>query len=53
MAEDVAVALADASRILTALPAGAPSVLLHAEGPATWPVLAEAVTPGPGHPDRA
>ncbi|MER7589184.1 3-keto-5-aminohexanoate cleavage protein [Micromonospora sp. NPDC127501] len=43
MAEDVAVALADASRLLAALPADAPSVLLHAEGPATWPVLAEAV----------
>ncbi|MGC4870141.1 3-keto-5-aminohexanoate cleavage protein [Micromonospora sp. DT53] len=46
MAEDVAVALADASRILAALPAHAPSVLLHAEGPATWPVLAEAVGRG-------
>ncbi|WP_328424759.1 3-keto-5-aminohexanoate cleavage protein [Micromonospora sp. NBC_00389] len=43
MAEDVAVALVDASRILTALPSDAPPVLLHAEGPATWPVLAEAV----------
>lgn len=46
MAEDVAVALADASRLLAALPADAPSVLLHAEGPATWPVLAEAVRRG-------
>ncbi|MEU1242522.1 3-keto-5-aminohexanoate cleavage protein [Micromonospora parva] len=46
MAEDVAVALADAARILAALPADAPSVLLHAEGPATWPVLAEAVRRG-------
>ncbi|MCG5438553.1 3-keto-5-aminohexanoate cleavage protein, partial [Micromonospora foliorum] len=46
MAEDVAVALADASRVLAALPADAPSVLLHAEGPATWPVLAEAVRRG-------
>ncbi|MEU5670084.1 3-keto-5-aminohexanoate cleavage protein [Micromonospora sp. NPDC047753] len=46
MAEDVAVALADASRILAALPVGAPSVLLHGEGPATWPVLAEAVRRG-------
>lgn len=46
MAEDVAVALADASRILAALPAGAPPVLLHGEGPATWPVLAEAVRRG-------
>ncbi|MBG6067254.1 uncharacterized protein (DUF849 family) [Micromonospora ureilytica] len=46
MAEDVAVALADASRVLAALPADAPSVLLHAEGPATWPVLAEAVSRG-------
>ncbi|RAO34876.1 hypothetical protein PSN13_02646 [Micromonospora saelicesensis] len=46
MAEDVAVALADASRVLAALPPDAPSVLLHAEGPATWPVLAEAVRRG-------
>ncbi|MFI6233053.1 3-keto-5-aminohexanoate cleavage protein [Micromonospora sp. NPDC050784] len=46
MAEDEAVALADASQILAALPADAPSVLLHAEGPATWPVLAEAVRRG-------
>ncbi|RAO26921.1 hypothetical protein ONO23_05473 [Micromonospora noduli] len=46
MAEEVAVALADASRVLAALPADAPSVLLHAEGPATWPVLAEAVRRG-------
>ncbi|MFE9192415.1 3-keto-5-aminohexanoate cleavage protein [Micromonospora sp. NPDC007208] len=46
MAEDVAVALADASRIIAALPGDAPSVLLHAEGPATWPVLAEAVRRG-------
>ncbi|SCF03715.1 3-keto-5-aminohexanoate cleavage protein [Micromonospora saelicesensis] len=46
MAEDVTVALADASRVLAALPPDAPSVLLHAEGPATWPVLAEAVRRG-------
>lgn len=46
MAEEVAVALADASRVLAALPADAPSVLLHAEGPATWPVLAEAIRRG-------
>ncbi|MGW4497396.1 3-keto-5-aminohexanoate cleavage protein [Micromonospora sp. NPDC004336] len=49
MAEDPAVALADAADILAALPspaAGAPPVLLHAEGPATWPVLAEAVRRG-------
>ncbi|MDT0532495.1 3-keto-5-aminohexanoate cleavage protein [Micromonospora sp. DSM 115977] len=49
MAEDRAVALADAAAMLAALPspaAGSPPVLLHAEGPATWPVLAEAVRRG-------
>ncbi|MEU8298376.1 3-keto-5-aminohexanoate cleavage protein [Micromonospora sp. NPDC048909] len=57
MAEQPAVALADAARILAALPAAGgdarrtggddtPPVLLHAEGPATWPVLAEAVRRG-------
>ncbi|MFC8301965.1 3-keto-5-aminohexanoate cleavage protein [Micromonospora orduensis] len=47
MAEEVPVALADAARILAALPSpGAPPVLLHAEGAATWAVLAEAVDRG-------
>jgi uncharacterized protein (DUF849 family) len=46
MAEEVPVALADAARMLAALPADAPPVLLHAEGPATWAVLAEAVRRG-------
>ncbi|WP_433652264.1 3-keto-5-aminohexanoate cleavage protein [Micromonospora zamorensis] len=64
MAEEVPVAVADAARILAALPssagtpAGSPSaarspqgavappVLLHAEGTATWAVLAEAVSRG-------
>ncbi|MGC5311129.1 3-keto-5-aminohexanoate cleavage protein [Micromonospora zamorensis] len=63
MAEEVPVAVADAARILAALPstgrpagppsaarspqdAVAPPVLLHAEGPATWAVLAEAVSRG-------
>lgn len=49
MAEDAEVALADAADMLAALPspaAGAPPVLLHAEGPATWPILAEAVRRG-------
>ncbi|MFI2713202.1 3-keto-5-aminohexanoate cleavage protein [Micromonospora sp. NPDC018662] len=56
MAEPAATALADAAAILdavarpvardgerAALPAGCPPVLLHGEGPATWPVFAEAV----------
>ncbi|MEU4337432.1 3-keto-5-aminohexanoate cleavage protein [Micromonospora lupini] len=47
MAEEVPVALADAARILAALqPSGVAPVLLHAEGPATWAVLAEAVGRG-------
>ncbi|MFG3555555.1 3-keto-5-aminohexanoate cleavage protein [Micromonospora sp. NPDC047557] len=69
MAQEPAVALADAARILAALPpplqmpgvpprstgmpggsppedAVAPPVLLHAEGPATWAVLVEAVSRG-------
>ncbi|GAB3956237.1 hypothetical protein GCM10027614_67840 [Micromonospora vulcania] len=47
MAEEVPVALADAARILAALPtATSLPVLLHAEGPATWAVLAEAVSRG-------
>ncbi|GAB3083509.1 3-keto-5-aminohexanoate cleavage protein [Micromonospora schwarzwaldensis] len=43
MAEPAEAALADAVAILDALPAGCPPVLLHGEGPATWPVFAEAV----------
>ncbi|PWU55366.1 hypothetical protein DLJ47_09685 [Micromonospora sp. S4605] len=50
MAEEPPVALADAAAMLAALPRAAgpiePSVLLHAEGPATWAVLAEAVRRG-------
>ncbi|MCF0097081.1 3-keto-5-aminohexanoate cleavage protein [Micromonospora sp. MH99] len=77
MAQEASVAVADAARILAALPppagapggslstgmpggslsagapggsraedAGAPPVLLHGEGPATWAVLAEAVSRG-------
>jgi len=58
MAEEPTVALADAARVLAALaPTAAeapgtaagsatPPVLLHAEGPATWQVLAEAVRRG-------
>ncbi|MEV4500097.1 3-keto-5-aminohexanoate cleavage protein [Micromonospora arborensis] len=72
MAEEVPAAVADAARILAALPSSAPAVppsstgapagspsaarapqgavappvLLHAEGPATWAVLAEAVSRG-------
>ncbi|MCZ7439058.1 3-keto-5-aminohexanoate cleavage protein [Micromonospora sp. WMMC241] len=46
MAESVEVALADAAAILAALPDRCPPVLLHGEGPATWPVLGEAVRRG-------
>ncbi|MFF3865192.1 3-keto-5-aminohexanoate cleavage protein [Micromonospora sp. NPDC001898] len=46
MAPDPADALVDAAGILAALPPGGPPVLLHAEGPAVWPVLAEAVGRG-------
>ncbi|MEU2639855.1 3-keto-5-aminohexanoate cleavage protein [Micromonospora fulviviridis] len=46
LAEQVDVALADAAAILAALPTDRPPVLLHGEGPATWPVLAEAVRRG-------
>ncbi|WNM40468.1 3-keto-5-aminohexanoate cleavage protein [Micromonospora halotolerans] len=46
LAEPVDVALADAAAILAALPADRPPVLLHGEGPATWPVFAEAVRRG-------
>ena len=46
MAEQVETALADAATILGALPGEHPPVLLHGEGPATWPVYAEAVRRG-------
>ncbi|MFG3581539.1 3-keto-5-aminohexanoate cleavage protein [Micromonospora chersina] len=46
LSEQVDVALADAAAILAALPTDRPPVLLHGEGPATWPVLAEAVRRG-------
>jgi uncharacterized protein (DUF849 family) len=46
MRPDPADALADAARMLEALPAGGPPVLLHAEGPAVWEVLREAVRRG-------
>lgn len=46
LAEQVDAALADAAAILAALPTDRPPVLLHGEGPATWPVLAEAVRRG-------
>ncbi|GAA3741556.1 3-keto-5-aminohexanoate cleavage protein [Micromonospora maritima] len=46
MAERVEAALADAAAILAALPGGGPPVLLHGEGPATWPVFGEAVRRG-------
>lgn len=46
MAEQVETALADATAILAALPGEHPPVLLHGEGPATWPVYAEAVRRG-------
>jgi len=46
MAPDPALALADAARMLALLPSGSPPVLLHAEGPAVWPVLRQAVARG-------
>ncbi|SBT53489.1 3-keto-5-aminohexanoate cleavage protein [Micromonospora auratinigra] len=46
MAEAPVTALADADAILAALPADAPPVLLHGEGPAAWPVLGAAVRRG-------
>ncbi|MEV0004574.1 3-keto-5-aminohexanoate cleavage protein [Micromonospora sp. NPDC050980] len=46
MAEAAEAALADAAAILAALPDRRPPVLLHGEGPATWPVFAEAVRRG-------
>ncbi|GHJ13217.1 3-keto-5-aminohexanoate cleavage protein [Micromonospora sp. AKA38] len=46
MAEPAEAALADAVAMLAALPTGCPPVLLHGEGPATWPVFVEAVRRG-------
>ncbi|HEX7744238.1 MAG TPA: 3-keto-5-aminohexanoate cleavage protein [Micromonosporaceae bacterium] len=46
MAPDPPTALADASRMLAELPPANPPVLLHAEGPATWTVLRDAVRRG-------
>jgi uncharacterized protein (DUF849 family) len=46
MRPDPADALTDAAQMLGSLPAGGPAVLLHAEGPAVWPVLREAVRRG-------
>lgn len=46
LAEQPERALADAAAILAAVPADGPPVLLHGEGPATWPVLIEAVRRG-------
>ncbi|MFI7214527.1 3-keto-5-aminohexanoate cleavage protein [Micromonospora maritima] len=46
MAERVETALADAAAILAALPGEGLPVLLHGEGPATWPVFGEAVRRG-------
>jgi uncharacterized protein (DUF849 family) len=43
MERDPAAAIANAHQMLAMLPPGHPPVLLHAEGPATWAVLAEAV----------
>jgi uncharacterized protein (DUF849 family) len=43
MAPNPTTALADAARMLAVLPAYRPPVLLHAEGPAIWPMLREAV----------
>ncbi|WP_319462297.1 3-keto-5-aminohexanoate cleavage protein [Micromonospora sp. RTP1Z1] len=48
MAEAPEVALADAAATLATLPPDGPPVLLHGEGPATWPVLADAVRRGLG-----
>ncbi|WP_229401203.1 3-keto-5-aminohexanoate cleavage protein [Micromonospora okii] len=46
LATEPAVALTDASGILAALPSDHPPVLLHAEGPAVWSILDEAVERG-------
>jgi uncharacterized protein (DUF849 family) len=43
MEADPAAAIANAQQMLAILPADHPPVLLHAEGPATWSVLVEAV----------
>jgi uncharacterized protein (DUF849 family) len=46
MEHDPAEAIANADRMLAMLPADRPPVLLHAEGPAVWPVLTEALRRG-------
>lgn len=46
MAPEVPQALADGARMLALLPPGVPAALLHAEGPAAWPVLRQAVARG-------
>jgi uncharacterized protein (DUF849 family) len=46
MQPDPAEALANAESTLAALPVGRPSVLLHAEGPAAWEMVREAVRRG-------
>ncbi|MEU1605114.1 3-keto-5-aminohexanoate cleavage protein [Micromonospora matsumotoense] len=46
LADDPARALTDAADLLATLTPGDPPVLLHGEGAATWPVLAEAVRRG-------
>jgi uncharacterized protein (DUF849 family) len=43
MEHDEAEAAANAHRMLDILPASRPPVLLHAEGPAVWPILRKAV----------
>lgn len=46
MQPDPAEALAEAEGVLAALPVGGPPVLLHAEGPAAWEMVGEAVRRG-------
>ncbi|HET6214428.1 MAG TPA: 3-keto-5-aminohexanoate cleavage protein [Micromonosporaceae bacterium] len=46
MAADEARALADAAAMLALVPRGSPPVLLHAEGPAAWSVLRDAIRRG-------
>lgn len=46
MAPEVPRALAEGARMLALLPSGSPPALLHAEGPAVWPVLRQAVARG-------
>jgi uncharacterized protein (DUF849 family) len=46
MEPDAAAAIANAQRMLGRLPPARPPVLLHAEGPAVWPVLTAATALG-------